>query len=72
MVAIAEAPVRPVDVRQAGYPLLVRALANLCLYLVPESGGARPYALTPELGVYRLPHAAPFDRPEAASDRIGA
>jgi ribulose-5-phosphate 4-epimerase/fuculose-1-phosphate aldolase len=55
VVGVVRAPVQTVDVGRSGYPFLVRALANLCIYLVPEGSRETPYVLTPELGVYRLP-----------------
>lgn len=37
---------------EAGYPYLVRALANLCLLVSGDSGDLRVHAVTPERGAY--------------------
>jgi hypothetical protein len=43
------------DVLRAAYPLLVRSLANLVIYLVPEGEGWRTYFVTLEQGRYEVP-----------------
>ena len=52
VVAVVFDPQPPEDVLRAGYPLLVRSLANLCVYLVQEPGGVRTYFVTLEQGYY--------------------
>ncbi|MCS7172980.1 MAG: class II aldolase/adducin family protein [Armatimonadetes bacterium] len=42
------------DVLRAAYPLLVRSLANLVIYLVPEGEGWRTYFVTLEQGRYEV------------------
>ncbi len=52
VVAVVLAPAPPEDVLRAGYPLLVRSLANLCVYLVRDSDRVRTYFVTLEQGYY--------------------
>jgi ribulose-5-phosphate 4-epimerase/fuculose-1-phosphate aldolase len=52
VVAVVLAPEVPEDVLRAGYPLLVRSLANLCIYLVRHPGEVRTYFVTLEQGYY--------------------
>ena len=52
VVAVVELDERPPDVLAAGYPYLVRALANLCLLVVPERGRRVTYVVTLERGCY--------------------
>ena len=54
VLAVVELDVRPVDVLKAGYPYLVRALANVCVVVVPENGLRVPYVVTLERGCYPL------------------
>ena len=54
VVAIVEGSVGEHDVLVRAYPNLVKALANLCIYLVPEGVSATPYFVTPERGAYRI------------------
>ncbi len=51
-VALAVEPTE--DVLRAAYPLLVRSLANLVVYLVPEGEGWRTYFVTLEQGRYEV------------------
>lgn len=44
----------PDDVLRAGYPLLVRSLANLCVYLVRHPEGIRTFFVTLEQGYYAV------------------
>ncbi len=52
----------PQDVLRAGYPLLVRSLANLCVYLVRHPEDVRTYFVTLEQGYY--PVHGEFGSPE--------
>lgn len=52
VVAVVLAPQPPEDVLRAGYPLLVRSLANLCVYLVRTPDGVRTHFVTLEQGTY--------------------
>lgn len=44
----------PEDVLRAGYPLLVRSLANLCVYLVRHPEGIHTFFVTLEQGYYAV------------------
>ncbi len=55
VVAVVLDPQVPEDVLRAGYPLLVRSLANLCVYLVRHPEGVRTYFVTLEQGYYAVP-----------------
>jgi len=62
---VAEAPT---DVLRHEYPMLVRALANLAMLVVP---GDACYFVTPEQGVYSVPDPGDLDRwAHALFDRI--
>ncbi|MER3460885.1 MAG: ribulose phosphate epimerase, partial [candidate division GAL15 bacterium] len=52
----------PEDVLRSGYPLLVRSLANLCVYLVRHPDGVRTHFVTLEQGAYAV--AGEFSSPE--------
>ncbi|MDR5697048.1 MAG: class II aldolase/adducin family protein [Armatimonadota bacterium] len=54
VVAVALAPQPPTDVLRAAYPLLVRSLANLCIYLVRGDEGLRVYFVTLEQGHFPI------------------
>ena len=64
VVAIVELGHEPLDVLKAGYPYLVRTLANLCVLVVPRQGGRVAHVITLEQGCYALP-AAGDGRPDA-------
>jgi ribulose-5-phosphate 4-epimerase/fuculose-1-phosphate aldolase len=53
VLAVVEAPAVPERIVHAAYPYLVRALANLCLYAVPEGDTLAAHFVTLEQGVYR-------------------
>ena len=55
VVSVALAEQRPDNVLRQAYPLLVRSLANLCLYLVREDGQVQTYFVTLEQGYYPIP-----------------
>jgi len=55
VVSLAVTDQRPDDVLRQGYPLLVRSLANLCLFLVRSNGALRTYFVTLEQGYYPIP-----------------
>ncbi len=44
------------------YPLLVRSLSNLVLYIIPGEQGPTVYGVTPELGCYTIPPAESDER----------
>jgi len=54
VIGIVEAPDRPSDLLAAAYPYLVRALANLGLYLLPGGDLPTPVFVTLEQGVYEV------------------
>lgn len=62
VVSIAEAPEPPADVLLAAYPLMIRSLSNLFLYVVPDGEEVRTYFITLERGYY--PVRASFEEPE--------
>jgi ribulose-5-phosphate 4-epimerase/fuculose-1-phosphate aldolase len=55
VIAVAEADEPPQNVLGAAYPLLVRAIANLVIYVVPSVPRPRVYYVTPEQGCYEIP-----------------
>lgn len=54
--SVAEAPSPPQDVLKAGYPLLIRSLSNLLLYVVPNGQKVDTYFVTLEQGYYGVPY----------------
>jgi ribulose-5-phosphate 4-epimerase/fuculose-1-phosphate aldolase len=62
VVALAELPAPPTDVLRAGYPLLVRGLANLCVMLSPSPDGSNADFVTLEQGTYAIDTAAGDDQ----------
>ncbi|MCG0238095.1 MAG: class II aldolase/adducin family protein [Firmicutes bacterium] len=55
VVSVVEVPAPPPDVLKAGYPILIRSLSNLLVYLVrPPDGGLRTHFVTLEQGSYAL------------------
>lgn len=58
VVSIAATDQRPENVLKQAYPLLVRSLANLCLYLVRDRDRVQTYFVTLEQGFYRIPDLA--------------
>lgn len=57
VVAIAEGPLPDGDVLPALYPVLVRALANMEVFLVPKGDRADAYVVTLEQGYYKIDDA---------------
>lgn len=55
VVSMAVTDQRPDDVLRQGYPLLVRSLANLCVYLVRAGDAIHTYFVTLEQGYYPIP-----------------
>jgi len=55
VVSIALADQRPENVLRQAYPLLVRSLANLCIYLVRDGEQVQTYFVTLEQGYYPIP-----------------
>lgn len=56
VVAIADVGERPADVLRAGYPLLVRALANLCVMVSGRGSAIAAHFVTLEQGTYTVEH----------------
>ncbi len=54
VVAVAEGPEPTGDVLPALYPILVRALANMEVYLVPKGDRAHAYVVTLEQGFFKI------------------
>ena len=68
MIAVHHLPERPENVLRHEYPMLVRALANLAMLVVP---GDACYFVTPEQGVYSVPDPGdPEEWARALFDRI--
>lgn len=55
VLSIAVTDQKPENVLKQAYPLLVRSLANLCLYLVREAEAVHTYFVTLEQGYYAIP-----------------
>jgi ribulose-5-phosphate 4-epimerase/fuculose-1-phosphate aldolase len=55
VIAVAETDRLPPSVLKAGYPLLVRALANLLIFVIRTIHGPRVYFVTLEQGCYEVP-----------------
>jgi ribulose-5-phosphate 4-epimerase/fuculose-1-phosphate aldolase len=79
VVALADVGKPPEDVLRAGYPLMVRALANLCVMVSDLDGSPAAHFVTLEQGTYTVNHdgnddeffAAVFERMEPlASSRL--
>src|SRR6185312_6031264 len=58
VIAVHTVPEAPADVLRHEYPMLVRALANLAMLVVP---GDACYFVTPEQGVYSVPDPADLE-----------
>lgn len=56
VVSVAETDRRPDDVLREGYPLLVRALSNLLVYIVQSKQGPQVHFVTLEQGCYNIPY----------------
>jgi ribulose-5-phosphate 4-epimerase/fuculose-1-phosphate aldolase len=68
VIAVQTVPEPPADVLRHEYPMLVRALANLAMLVVP---GDACYFVTPEQGVYAVPDPGDLDAwARALVDRI--
>jgi ribulose-5-phosphate 4-epimerase/fuculose-1-phosphate aldolase len=61
VVALADVGEPPADVLRAGYPLLVRALANLCVMVSNHDGSPAAHFVTLEQGTYAVRHAQSDD-----------
>lgn len=58
VVSVVEVPAAPADVLKAGYPILIRSLSNLLIYLVRRPGGGYDtHFVTLEQGTYPLTEA---------------
>ena len=72
VVGLADVGKPPEDVLRAGYPLMVRALANLCVMVSDQDGSPAAHFVTLEQGTYTVHHegndneffAAVFERME--------
>ena len=62
VVAIVELPEPPTDVLRAGYPLLVRGLANLAILVTEDRDGPIAHFVTLEQGRYRVEHIGDDDK----------
>ena len=76
VIAVHTVPSAPADVLRHEYPMLVRALANLAMLVVP---GDACYFVTPEQGVYSVPDPGDLDewahalvRPHRAAGDVAA
>ena len=58
VVSVAVTDQRPENVLKQAYPLLVRSLANLCVYLVRDGARTTTYFVTLEQGYYQIPAMA--------------
>ncbi|MBI3979244.1 MAG: class II aldolase/adducin family protein [Chloroflexi bacterium] len=56
VVSVAEAEQRPENVLKEGYPLLVRALSNLLVYIFQSQQGPQVHFVTMEQGCYKIPY----------------
>lgn len=55
VVSVVEVPEEPVDLLKTAYPVLVRSLSNLLIYMVAGPGDSwRSYFVTPEQGYYAV------------------
>ncbi|MDQ7819656.1 MAG: class II aldolase/adducin family protein [Armatimonadota bacterium] len=61
VVSVAVTDQRPDNVLRQAYPLLVRSLANLCIYLVRDREALHTYFVTLEQGYYPIPDLAGDD-----------
>ena len=66
VIAVHTVPEAPPDVLRPEYPMLVRALANLSMLVVP---GDACYFVTPEQGVYSVPDPGDLDDRDRWGDR---
>ncbi len=56
VIAVAETKDPPADVLRTAYPLLIRSLANLLVFIVNTDGRPETYFVTLEQGYYRVPY----------------
>ena len=62
VLGVTEVPQRPRDVLSAGYPILIRSLSNLLLYLVNDGEKVEPYFVTLEQGAYSVDATLPEEQ----------
>ncbi|HEX5416183.1 MAG TPA: class II aldolase/adducin family protein [Chloroflexota bacterium] len=67
VVVVAEADEPPADVLKSGYPLLIRALGNLLIYLIGSPKHPKICFITLERGCYEIP---PGESESALFDRV--
>jgi len=60
-VAVAEASHAPEDIMKAGYPILIRTLSNLLIYIVHVNEKVEVYFITLEQGYYSVSYEADND-----------
>src|SRR3989442_451890 len=70
VVALAVTTERPDDVLRQGYPVLVRSLANRCVYLERVQEAVHTYFVTLEQGYYPAPDLAGQDYFDYIYDRL--
>ncbi len=72
VVALAEFDQPPVDTLRAGYPLLVRGLANLTVMVSPTATGSIAQFVTLEQGTYAIETGTGLDADREFFDRVFA
>jgi ribulose-5-phosphate 4-epimerase/fuculose-1-phosphate aldolase len=70
VVSVAVTDLRPDNVLRQAYPLLVRSLANLCIYLVRDRETVHTYFVTLEQGYYPIPDLTGDDYFDYIYDRL--
>ncbi len=70
VVCLAATNERPDNVLRQGYPLLIRSLANLCVYLMGVGEAVHTYFVTLEQGYYPTPELAGDDYFDYIYDRL--
>lgn len=59
VLGVTEVPNKPDDVLAAGYPILIRSLSNLLLYIVNDGTRVEPFFVTLEQGAYSVDATLP-------------
>lgn len=70
VVAVGELPAPPADLLRTGYPVLVRALANLAVLVSPTEAGPEARFVTLEQGTYGVAAAPDHEFFAAAFERV--
>lgn len=63
VISVVETNEEPHDVLRAGYPILIRALSNLLIYMVNTGEQLDTYFVTLEQGCYKVPYEPGQDQP---------